>query len=393
MYEKIDYWKYCPGKGQYEFNLLRIMKLTVLLLGVAMMGVSARGYSQKDRMDIHMKNGSLTQLIRQIQEQTDYLVFYKDNLLKGTKYNNLTLDLTNQKVSVVLDKALKDSDLTYKVVGRQIAIIRKDEKEQASTTPRTVPAEASPTVEAADPRRLLSGVVQDAKGQALPGATVKVKGTERGTVTDVEGRFTINVNDGEVLQFSFVGFLNKEVPVGSQSSLTVQLQEDVAGLEELVVVGYGVQKKVNVTGAVSSVNSEDIQNRPVTSATSALQGLMPGVTVRNTTALPGQGAGSIRIRGIGTLGDSEPLVVIDGIPGGNLDILNPEDIQSVSVLKDAASSSIYGVRGANGVILVTTKKGKEGTQPNISYGGYYGVQTPTALPTFLGSPQYMELLN
>ncbi len=146
-------------------------------------------------------------------------------------------------------------------------------------------------------------------------------------------------------------------------------------LTEVVVVGYGTQKKINVTGAVSSVNGAELSKRPVTSVGSALQGQMPGVTVKNQTALPGQNGGEIRIRGIGTLNDASPLLVIDGVPSGDINILNPEDVESVSVLKDAASSSIYGVRGANGVIVVTTKKGKNNSAPVFSYNDYFGFQT------------------
>lgn len=163
-------------------------------------------------------------------------------------------------------------------------------------------------------------------------------------------------------------------------------------MQQVVVVGYGTQKKVNLTGAISAVTAEDFKGRPVTATSSGLQGMMPGVTIRSSTGLPGQNGSTIRIRGIGTLGDANPLVVIDGIPGGDMNIINPDDIESISVLKDAASSSIYGVRGANGVILITTKKGKAGTQ-SLTYSNYYGIQTPTALPEFLGSPEYMTLLN
>ncbi len=171
------------------------------------------------------------------------------------------------------------------------------------------------------------------------------------------------------------------------------MTEDASTLQQVVVVGYGTQKKVNLTGAVSAITAEDLRSRPITSTSSGLQGLLPGVTIRSFTALPGQTGSTIRIRGIGTLGDASPLIVIDGIPGGSMDILNPDDIESISVLKDAASSSIYGVRGANGVILVTTKKGRANAKPNISYSNYFGVQTPTALPEFLGSVDYMILLN
>jgi TonB-linked SusC/RagA family outer membrane protein len=161
----------------------------------------------------------------------------------------------------------------------------------------------------------------------------------------------------------------------------------------VVVVGYGTQKKVNLTGAVSAITAADLESRPITAISSGLQGYLPGVTIRSYTAMPGQNGSTIRIRGTGTLGDASPLIVIDGIPGGSMDILNPDDIESISVLKDAASSSIYGVRGANGVILITTKKGRANAKPSISYSNYFGYQTPTALPEYLGSVEYMTLLD
>lgn len=240
----------------------------------------------------------------------------------------------------------------------------------------------------------VTGQVRDAGGQALPGVSVSLKGTTTGTITNSEGRFTISTAgvQNPVLVFSFIGFERQEVTVGNRTSLEVSLKEDTKLLDEVIVVGYGTQKKANLTGAVSQVSSEALEDRPITNVTSGLQGLMPGVTITGASGVPGNNGGSIRIRGIGTLGNSNPLVVIDGIPEGSLDLLNPNDIETISVLKDAASSSIFGVRGANGVILVTTKKGA-GAKPSISYNNYFGLQTPTALPDFLGSPEYMELLN
>lgn len=249
----------------------------------------------------------------------------------------------------------------------------------------------SPTVLQDD--MVVTGVVRDANGETLPGVSVYLKDTNRGTVTDVDGRFTIDVSDVEdaVLVFSFVGFEDQEVTVGSQRTLEISLAEQTQVLDEIVVVGYGTQRKANLTGAVSQVEADVLENRPVTNVTNAMQGLMPGVTITGASGQPGNNAGTIRIRGIGTWGNATPLVVIDGIPGGDIDILNPADIESISVLKDAASSSIYGVRGANGVILITTKKGKGET--TLTYNTYYGMQTPTALPEFVDSPTYMELLN
>ncbi|WP_082893384.1 SusC/RagA family TonB-linked outer membrane protein [Rufibacter ruber] len=240
----------------------------------------------------------------------------------------------------------------------------------------------------------VTGVVKDAAGQPLPGVSVSIKGTTIGAVTDIDGKFSINTSgvSQPVLVFTYIGFRNQEIAYTGQTSLNVALQEDTKLMDEVVVVGYGTQKKANLTGAVHQIEAEALEDRPITNVTSGMQGLMPGVTITGASGAPGNNGGSIRIRGIGTIGNPTPLVVIDGIPEGNIDILNPNDIESITVLKDAASSSIFGVRGANGVILVTTKKGKSG-KPNISYNSYFGVQTPTALPEFVGSPDYMTLLN
>jgi len=243
-------------------------------------------------------------------------------------------------------------------------------------------------------QQTVNGTVVDETGEPLIGATVKVKGTSQVAVADMDGRFSlINVPANAVLQISFTGFAMQEISLEGRSQLDIVLNPDVQSLNEVVVVGYGTQKKINLTGSVSSISASDLESRPITNVGKGLQGLMPGVTVRSQNTAPGGQAPNIRIRGIGTWGDASPLIVIDGIPGGDMNILNPDDIESVSVLKDAASSSIYGVRGANGVILVTTKKGTAGAKPSISWNSYFGYQTPTALPNFLGSPEYMELQN
>ena len=241
----------------------------------------------------------------------------------------------------------------------------------------------------------VSGQVRDAAGQPLPGVSVTLKGTSTGTITDVDGRFAISTAGVKepVLVLSYIGFLRQEVPVGNIGFLDVALQEDTKALSEVVIVGYGTQQKVNVTGAVETIQAEALESRPVTNAASALQGLAPGLTAVNASGFPGASGASLRIRGIGTLNNSDPFIVVDGIPDVDINSINPDDIESVSVLKDAASASIYGSRAANGVILITTKSGKVNQKPTISYNGYYGVQAPTALPKMLGSAEYMEMLN
>ncbi len=240
----------------------------------------------------------------------------------------------------------------------------------------------------------VSGTVIDESGAGLPGVSVVLKGTTRGTTTDNKGAYQLNVPDkSAVLVFSFVGYLSQEVTVGNQAAIDIKLQADTKSLSEVVVVGFGTQKKVNLTGAVSSVSSEEISRRPVGQTSSALQGLMPGVTVTQRSGRPGGDGGTIRIRGIGTLGGSsaDPLVLIDNIEG-SMNSIDPNLIESVSILKDAASASIYGSRAANGVILITTKRAK-GNRISVNYNNYIGWQTPTNLPKMTNAIDHMLLTN
>jgi TonB-linked SusC/RagA family outer membrane protein len=240
----------------------------------------------------------------------------------------------------------------------------------------------------------ITGVVTAlANGNPLPGVSIAVKGTDKATITDEDGKFSIQVPDkNTVLVFSFVGYATREIKVDNQPVLNVVLSEATKNMDEVVVVGFGTQKKVHLTGAVEAVTGKDLANRSVPNVSGALQGMMPGLTITTTNARPGAAGTTIRIRGIGTIGNSNPLVIIDGIEQ-SMDLLNPDDIESVSVLKDAASAAMYGSRAANGVVLITTRKGKTGAKPTVSYSYYYGSQRPTALPEFLGSPEFMELTN
>ena len=240
----------------------------------------------------------------------------------------------------------------------------------------------------------VQGNVSDKDGLPLPGVNVLIKGTIQGTVTDLDGNFEIDVPSNEsILVFSFIGYLPEEITVGDQKIIDVTLASDLMALDEVVVVGYGTVKKVNLTGSVDNVTGSVLTKRPATNSANLLQGRLTGVDVIQPTAEPGKDNPTIRIRGKGSYGGSnDPLVLIDGV-SGSLDNISPNDIESVSVLKDAASASIYGARAANGVILVTTKKGKKGA-PVISYSGNYSIQSPTALPeNITNSAEYMEMFN
>ncbi|MEE9361703.1 MAG: TonB-dependent receptor [Cellulophaga sp.] len=229
-------------------------------------------------------------------------------------------------------------------------------------------------------------------GMPLIGVNVLVKGTQDGTVSNFDGNFTINAASNGVLVFSYIGFKTLEVAVNNQTSISVTMEEDTSQLDEIVIVGYGTQRKENLTGSISTVKLGDDLNRPIANATQALAGKAAGVTVTQNSGNPGGDGASIKIRGIGTLGNSNPLVLIDGIRG-SLGNVNVADIETITVLKDAASAAIYGARAANGVILVTTKTGKSG-EMTVSYNGYTGIQKPTRLTEYVtNSVQYMELLN
>ena len=250
----------------------------------------------------------------------------------------------------------------------------------------------APRVDMTQQQKSVKGTVTDATGPVV-GASVIVKGTTNGTVTDFDGNFELpEVNKGDVIQISYIGYQTHEIKYTGQPSLQVKLVEDSQNLEEVVVVGYGVQKKVNMTGSVSQVDSKALESRPIQNVSSGLQGMMPGVQVTSGEGRPGQDGATIRVRGVGTLNTADPYILVDGIETGTMNSVDPNDIESISVLKDAASAAIYGSKASNGVILITTKRGKTG-KARISYNGYVGIQRPTETIDRLSSYDYARLFN
>jgi len=383
--KKFDHSGYCPLGEFYPRKLIRIMKLTVLLLWCGMMCVHAAGYSQKNRMDVKIKNGNLPALFDQIQEKTDYLIFYKDDLIKKASKRPINLDLHNVKVSTALDEALQATGLDYKISGRQIAIVEKQAQ------PINVQVTAVKPI-GADNRQIslqeISGIVHDNKGVGLPGAAVTIKGTTRGTTTDVNGAFKLNAEKSDILVFSFIGYLGKEEIVGDKAVFDIELKEDAAGLEE--VVGFGTQRKITTIGAQSTVSVADLK-QPVRNLTTVLAGRISGVISVQRSGEPGYDNASLWVRGVSTFTGTSPLVLVDGIQRDFANI-NPEDIESFSILKDASATAVYGVRGANGVILINTKKGRPGT-PQINVGLSQGITSFTKLPKFVDGGTYMEMVN
>ena len=238
---------------------------------------------------------------------------------------------------------------------------------------------------------IIKGTVNDENGEPVIGATVKVKETQKGTITDFDGNYSIEAASNATLVFSYVGYVTQEVKVGGKSTLNITMKEDNTTLNDVVVIGYGTMKKKLVTGATVQVKGEDIAKLNTTNALEAMQSSTPGVQITQSSSQPGKGY-KVYIRGIGTTGDSQPLYVIDGVAGGNLDGINPNDIESIDVLKDAASAAIYGSRAANGVILVTTKQGKEG-KIELTYNGAIGWSNAYKRPQLLNAQQYMNMID
>ena len=292
------------------------------------------------QITVDIKNKPLKEAIKTIERSSNYSFFY-----------NVELEGLDKLVTVKTDNASLEETMKQLLKGTNITFQRKVDN---------VVVLLSKQQQAAKRSRSVSGKVVDEKGEAIIGASIIVKGSSIGTSTDVDGNFTINnISDNALLVVSSIGYKKTEVPVTNENPIEIRLNEDSNLMDEVVVVGYGVQKKINLTGSVVSVDHDVLANRPIANVTTGLQGMLPGVSIVNTTSRPGDNNSSIRVRGIGTLNNSDPLILIDGVEG-DMNTLNPDDIESVSVLKDAASASIYGAQAANGVIIITTKRAKKG---------------------------------
>ena len=358
------------------------MKITTILLLAACLQVTAKeGYSQK--ITLSQNNVSLKTLFKEIEQQSDYQFFYKEKLLKNTK--NVNIKVANASIEEVLALCLTDQSLTYSLIDKIIVI-----KKQPPVI--SIPKDPAPSPVSIEVRGI---VVSDSTGQPLVGASVKLKGTSTGTYTDANGNFVLQVPDaGSVLVISSIGYDSREIRVTKVGMIRISLKVMAVKLADIVVVGYTTQEKRKLTSAVVTVSGEEITKRVATDPTSLLQGQLPGLSVVQNSAEPGNEEIQLRIRGLGTFSTAgtNPLIIVDGLPG-NLSVINPNDIESVTVLKDAASAAIYGSRGANGVIVIKTKKGKSGIF-SLAYNYNVGLATPNRLPHLVtNSAEYMALSN
>lgn len=365
-------------------HLLSIMKsfviVSLLYSQTIVAGISAQSVS----VNLSLRNPTVAKVIEKLHKQTGYEFAYDAEIL--TKHlPNVAIEVYNEKIENVLSQIFNGTTVDYKVLHNRIflkekkeAPLKKDFINFTQQTPKT---------------KTITGSVFDERGESIIGATIIEKGNStNGTTTDIDGHFSLNVALNAILKVSYVGYETQEIDTSEGNAFTITLKEDSKTLDELVVVGYGIQKKVNVIGSIATVDSKTLESRTAPNVTNMLTGQLSGVTIIQNGGRPGNDAGTIRIRGEGSFGASPaPLVLIDGVPG-NLNNLNPSDIDAISVLKDASSAAIYGSRAANGVILVQTKNGRQG-KVTVNYNGYFGWNKASELPDLLHSYEYAENFN
>lgn len=347
------------------------MKLTALSLMLSLSAFAANADAQQ--VSVTVSNAKVKTVLNSISDQTGLSLAYSAQVVDLNR--KVSLNFVNTEVSEVLNAMFGNTAIGYEIKDGKIYLFRAAERTTALANQQ---------------KKIITGTVVDPNGEAVIGANVLVKGTTNGTITDIDGKFSLEVPEGAMLLVSYIGYGDYETKVGNQSNLSITLKEDSQALDELVVVGYGTMKKKDLTGAVGAVKGDDLASRRTTQLSTALQGATSGVLVTRDNSAPGATA-SIKIRGVTTIGETSPLVIIDGVPG-DINQVNPEDVENMSILKDAASASIYGSRAAAGVIVITTKRAKE-NDLSLNYNFEYGWEMPTKLPQYVGAQRFLEMVN
>ncbi len=387
-------------RRQRDEILFKLMRITILqvILSMLFIGVSTAGDLRaqevlNQRISISVSEMGMDKVLEKIEEQSKVKFVYSFEAIHADR--KVTLDLRNEKLATVFDALFAPLSIDYSISGKRSVLLKKT-KSTSETEPFKFEASATVTT----PEQVLNtdiqvkGKVIDEKGESLPGVSVVVKGTTQGTSTDMSGSYQVPVPDqSSVLIFSFVGYISQEVAVGSRTMLDVTLKVDEKALEEVVVVGFGEQKKVSVTGAVSSINSDALRQNSSASLANALSGRLPGLTsIQSGGGQPGRDDATMYLRGAATTNGRSPLILIDGVPRDNIRTLDANEVASVSILKDASATAVFGVRGANGVILITTKRGTEG-KTELSLNAEQSYSSFTREPERLHSLEYMALRN
>ena len=363
----------------FKRKSIRILRLSALclLLGLEA-GFATETYSQKTLFTLSVENQSVKEVFDYIEQNSEFIIFYLDKTVDLNR--KVSIQLKDQQVESILNQLFENTDNTYTINDRQIIISKRKE----------VMPEVPESKEVTQQKKVVTGTVMDALGP-VAGANIIVKGTANGTMTDMDGKFSLEVPEDATLEISYIGYVTQQIKVGSQTMLNITLKEDTEMLDEVVVVGYGTKKKINLTGAIAAVGGEDLVKTSTSKLSNAIAGRMPGVMALSTSGEPAAQS-TLSIRGNSTLNNNTPLVVIDGIPRDGFDNFDPNEIESITVLKDGAAAAIYGARANNGVFLVTTKRGKEG-KFNISYNGTVSFQSPTKYPDVMNAYEFATNMN
>lgn len=363
---------YCFKNPRFK-QIFRIMRISTFLLMVCVFcSYAGNAHSQNAKVSIHMNNVKLDKILNEIENQTDYLFIYNNQV----DINKITsVKVKNEAVAQVLDRILSGTGINYELEGTHIIL----------TT------EAIKDLHAQQQAKTVTGTVTDVSGEPIIGANIRIKGTTTGTITDIDGNFSIEAKPQSVIEVSYIGYLTQETVINNQKSIRFLLKEDTKTLDEVVVIGYGVQKKADLTGSVANINTEKLNTQSNANIGQALQGKIAGVDIVSQGGAPGSGT-RIMVRGIGTLNNASPLYIVDGMYMNSIDHINPNDIASIDVLKDASSAAIYGSRAANGVIIVTTKEGSntEG-KPIIDLSVNLGISTASKFLDMLDAKGWAEV--
>ena len=362
--------------GRVGQQIWMIMRLTVVLIIISTLSLSAKSYSQQ--INISVKNVPLEKVFKRIGKQTGYSFIWDKQTFKGLP--RITTSMRSATLNEAIKTILDDLPLRYEIQGKVVLIDHTTSTKGLGTIPIPAPPLAEVT----------GSVLDSVTQQPLVGVTVKLKGGTVGTVTDAKGHFALNVPSDGVLEVSYLGYVSKEIPVNGRGDLEIFLSASTTGLNQLVVVGYGQQRKATMAGAVGVIASEALQSKPSTNVLDAIQGAMPGLTVTRSSGRPGAEGYSIKVRGISSVNSGTPLVIVDGVPNP-LNTLDPANIKTITVLKDA-SAAIYGARAANGVILITTKKGESG-KLHLHYSGNIALKQPTFLKKNVTTLQWAKMYN
>ena len=364
--------RYCFKNPRFK-QIFRIMRISTFLLMVCVFcSYAGNAHSQNAKVSIHMNNVKLDKILNEIENQTDYLFIYNNQV----DINKITsVKVKNEAVAQVLDRILSGTGINYELEGTHIIL----------TT------EAIKDLHAQQQAKTVTGTVTDVSGEPIIGANIRIKGTTTGTITDIDGNFSIEAEPQSVIEVSYIGYLTQETVINNQKSIRFLLKEDTKTLDEVVVIGYGVQKKADLTGSVANINTEKLNTQSNANIGQALQGKIAGVDIVSQGGAPGSGT-RIMVRGIGTLNNASPLYIVDGMYMNSIDHINPNDIASIDVLKDASSAAIYGSRAANGVIIVTTKEGSntEG-KPIIDLSVNLGISTASKFLDMLDAKGWAEV--